>query len=397
LARATNKLTDTECKAAIKPGMLGDGGGLYLNVKPSGAKSWAFIWKQNGKRNEMGLGAYPTVKLAKARALAVECRQAVAEGRNPIAERKKEAVPSFGDCADMFLASMEGQWRNEKHRAQWRMTLEQYASPLRAKSVSDISTDDVLNVLTPIWQSKAETASRLRGRIERVLDYAKARGWRTGENPALWRGHLKNILPARQKLTRGHHAAMPYRDVPAFMEQLPGKEAMAARGLEFLILTAARSGEVLGSTWSEMDLENSVWTIPAKRMKAGKEHRVPLSPRALAIVKELHETRISDYVFPGQRPNRPLSEMAFEMLMRRMKADAFTVHGFRSAFRDWAGDETQFPRDIAEEALAHRVGDATERAYRRADALEKRRKLMGAWAAHCSGQFKDNVVRLKAT
>lgn len=394
MARATNKLTDTECKAAIKPGMLGDGGGLYLNVKPSGAKSWAFIWKQNGKRNEMGLGAYPTVKLAKARALAVECRQAVAEGRNPIAERKKDAVPSFGDCADMFLTSMEGQWRNEKHRAQWRMTLEQYASPLRAKSVSDISTDDVLNVLTPIWQSKAETASRLRGRIERVLDYAKARGWRTGENPALWRGHLKNILPARQKLTRGHHAAMPYRDVPAFMEQLPGKAAMAARGLEFLILTAARSGEVLGSTWSEMDLENAVWTIPAKRMKAGKEHRVPLSLRALSIVRELHETRISDYVFPGQRPNRPLSGMAFEMLMRRMKADDFTVHGFRSAFRDWAGDETQFSRDVAEEALAHRVGDATERAYRRADALEKRRQLMDEWQRYCLASTAKNVIRL---
>ncbi|MCO6409053.1 tyrosine-type recombinase/integrase [Hoeflea alexandrii] len=397
MARAINKLTDTECKAAAKPGMLGDGGGLYLNVKPSGAKSWAFIWKKDGKRNEMGLGAYPAVKLAKARALAAECRQAVAEGRNPIDERKKDAVPAFGECADMFLASMEGQWRNEKHRAQWRMTLEQYASPLRAKSVADISTDDVLKVLTPIWQTKAETASRLRGRMERVLDYAKARGWRTGENPALWRGHLKNILPARQKLTRGHHAAMPYKDVPAFIEPLPGKDAMAARGLEFLILTAARSGEVLGATWQEMDLENAVWTIPAKRMKSGKEHRVPLSPRALAIVKALHETRISDFVFPGQKQNRPLSGMAFEMLMRRMKADTFTVHGFRSAFRDWVGDETQFPRDIAEQALAHRIGDATERAYRRGDALEKRRKLMTAWADHCESAPVDNVISLVRT
>jgi integrase len=394
MARAINKLTDTECKAIAKPGMLGDGGGLYLSVKPSGAKSWAFIWKQNGKCNEMGLGTYPTVKLAKARTLAAECRQAVADGRNPINERKKDAVPTFGDCADLFLASMEGQWRNEKHRAQWRMTLEQYASPLRAKSVADISTDDVLKVLTPIWQSKAETASRLRGRIERVLDYAKARGWRADENPALWRGHLKNILPARQKLTRGHHAAMPYRDVPAFMEQLPGKEAMAARGLEFLILTAARSGEVLGATWSEMDLDKAVWTISAKRMKAGKEHRVPLSPRALAIVTESQETRISDYVFPGHRPNRPLSGMAFEMLMRRMKADAFTVHGFRSAFRDWAGDETQFSRDVAEQTLAHRVGDATERAYRRADALEKRRKLMEAWATYVETSRSKNVIQL---
>lgn len=394
MARAINKLTDTECKATAKPGLLGDGGGLYLNVKSSGAKSWAFIWKQNGKRSEMGLGAYPTVKLAKARALAVECRQAVAEGRNPIAERKKEAVPSFGDCADLFLASMEGQWRNEKHRAQWRMTLKQYASPLRARSVADISTDDVLNALTPIWQTKSETASRLRGRIERVLDYAKARGWRTGENPALWRGHLKNILPARQKLTRGHHAAMPYKDVPGFMEQLPSKDAMAARGLEFLILTAARSGEVLGATWQEIDFENAVWTIPAKRMKAGKEHRVPLSPRALAIVTALHETRISDFVFPGQKQNRPLSGMAFEMLMRRMKADAFTVHGFRSTFRDWAGDETQFSRDVAEQALAHRVGDATEQAYRRADALEKRRRLMEEWAHHCTPVSGGNVVQL---
>lgn len=394
MARAINKLTDTECKATAKPGMLGDGGGLYLNVKPSGAKSWAFIWKQNGKRNEMGLGAYPAIKLAKARALAIECRESVAEGRNPIAERKKDAVPNFGDCADMFLASMEGQWRNEKHRAQWRMTLAQYALPLRAKPVSDVSTDDVLKVLTPIWQSKAETASRLRGRIERVLDYAKARGWRTGENPALWRGHLKNILPARQKLTRGHYAAMPYRDVPAFMKQLPSKDAMAARGLEFLILTAARSGEVLGATWQEFDFENAVWTVPAKRMKAGKEHRVPLPPRALAIVKALYETPISDFVFPGQKPNRPLSGMAFEMLMRRMKADAFTVHGFRSAFRDWAGDETQFSRDVAEQALAHRVGDATEQAYRRADALEKRRRLMEEWAHHCTSIAGGNVVKL---
>lgn len=392
MARAINKLTDTECKAASKPGMLGDGGGLYLNVKPSGAKSWAFIWKQDGKRYEMGLGAYPAVKLAKARAWATEHRQAVAEGRNPIVERNKEAVPSFGDCCDKFLASMEGQWRNEKHRAQWRMTLGEYAKPIRSKMVSEIGTDDVLKVLSPIWQAKPETASRLRGRIERVLDFAKVRGWRTGENPALWRGHLKSILPARQRLTRGHHAAMPYRDIPAFIAQLPGKDAMAARALEFLILTAARSGEVLGAAWAEMDLEKAIWTIPAKRMKAGKEHRVPLSPRALAIVKALHETRISAYVFPGQKEGKPLSGMALEMQMRRMKADAFTVHGFRSAFRDWAGDCTSFPRDVAEQALAHRVGDATERAYRRADALEKRRKLMTAWEQYCASSKGNNVI-----
>ena len=203
----------------------------------------------------------------------------VAEGRDPIAEKRKEEEPTFGEAADRFLASNEGAWRNEKHRAQWRMTLETYAKPMRAEKVSDIGTDDVLAVLTPLWHKRPETASRLRGRIERVLDFAKARGWRQGENPALWRGHLKSILPARQKLTRGHHAAIPYKDVPGFMERLAGRDAMAARGLEFLIVTAARSGEVLGAKWDEMDLESSIWTIPATRMKAGREHRVPLSKR----------------------------------------------------------------------------------------------------------------------
>lgn len=239
-----------------------------------------------------------------------------------------------------------------------------------------------------------ETASRLRGRIERVLDYAKAHGWRAGENPALWRGHLKNVLPTRRTLSRGHHAAMPYQGVSKFVEGLRGKEAMAARALEFLILTAARSGEVLGATWAEMDLENALWIVPANRMKGGKEHRVPLSKRALEIVNALHEARGSDYVFPGQKLSRPLSGMAFEMLLRRMKADAFTTHGFRSAFRDWVGDATSFPREVAEAALAHRVGNSTELAYRRADALDKRRKLMAAWADHCAAIRGGKIVSM---
>nr|WP_316651403.1 integrase arm-type DNA-binding domain-containing protein [uncultured Gellertiella sp.] len=394
MARALNKLTDATCKAASIAGRLGDGGGLYLHVKPSGSKSWAFIWKQEGNRFEMGLGAYPTVKLAKARELATSHRQAISEGRNPIAEKQKTEIPSFLDCADTFLKSMEGQWRNEKHRAQWRMTVTEYTKAMHHKSVAEIGTDDVLKVLSPMWQEKPETASRLRGRLERILDFAKVRGWRTGENPALWRGHLKSILPARQKLTRGHHAAMPYSAVPAFMRELSSREAMAARGLEFLILTAARSGEVLGATWSEIDLDNAIWTVPANRMKAGKEHRVPLTPRALAIAKALHETRFSDWVFPGQRLNRPLSGMSFDKLMERVGVDQYTVHGFRSAFRDWVGDETHFPREVAEQALAHRVGDATERAYRRADALEKRRKLMEAWETFIGGLRPGNVVRL---
>jgi|LGOV01.1.fsa_nt_gb integrase len=387
MARAIHKLTDRSCKTLNKPGMMSDGGGLYLSIKPSGSRSWSFVWKKDGKRNEMGLGAYPAVSLAKARILAADNREIIAEGRNPIEERRKDTVPTFGECADQFIASMETQWRNEKHRAQWRMTLATYAEPIRSKRVSDVNTDDVLKVLNPIWQKRPETASRLRGRIERVLDYAKARGWRSGENPALWRGHLKSILPARTKLSRGHHAAMPYKDVPAFVERLRGLEAISARALEFLILTAARSGEVREATWEEFDLEAGIWTVPASRMKAGKEHRVPLSGRALEIVDELQKLQVSDFVFPGQRADRPMSNMAYAMLMRRLKLGQYTVHGFRSAFRDWAGDETHFPRDIAEQALAHQIGNETERAYRRADALGKRRELMAAWADHCLSEI----------
>jgi integrase len=259
------------------------------------------------------------------------------------------------------------------------MTLTDYAALLRPMKVDSIDTEAVLRVLAPVWQAKPETASRLRGRIERVLDAARAKGERQGENPARWRGHLDHLLPARQKLTRGHHAAMDYADLPAFLATLRDREAVAALGLEFLILTAARTGEALGATWGEIDLDGKVWTVPAERMKAGREHRVPLSPAVIAVIEKLKALRQGDHLFPGHRKDRPLSNMAFEMLMRRMSQNV-TVHGFRSAFRDWAGEASTFPREIAEGALAHTVGDATERAYRRGDALEKRRKLMDAWA-----------------
>lgn len=383
MARLQNKLSDPKCRAEKKPGLLSDGGGLYLDVKPTGAKSWAFVWRRDGKRNEMGLGAYPAVGLARARKLAADHRTAIAEGRNPLGEKKKEEEPLFGECVGQFLGSMEGQWRNEKHRAQWRSTLATYAAALNGKRVSQVDTTAVLAVLTPIWTKLPETASRLRGRIERVLDFAKAKGWRSGENPALWRGHLKNVLPARQRLSRGHHAALPYGDVAGVVERLSVLPGVSARSLEFLILAAARSGEVREATWSEIDLDAKVWTVPAQRMKAGREHRVPLTSRMVAILEGMKALRISDHVFPGQKPDKPLSVMAYAMLLRRMKLDAFTVHGFRSAFRDWAGDQTAFPREIAEAALAHTVGDATERAYRRSDALERRRALMEAWEGHC--------------
>jgi integrase len=386
MARSFNKLSDTYLRSGtLKVGRHSDGGGLYLNVSPSGTKSWLFMWVVAGKRREMGLGPYPAISLAKARNRASTCRTQLEDGLDPIAERDREAEPTFGKCADLFLESMEASWRNDKHRAQWRMTLDIYCEPIRGKRVSSIDTEDVLKVLKPLWSTKPETASRLRGRIERVLDFAAARGWRNSENPARWRGHLKSVLPARVVLSRGHHAAMPYDDVPAFVAKLRNAAAMAARALEFLILTAARSGEALGATWAEIDLGARAWTIPALRMKAAREHRVPLSDRAVAILTQLAEARVSEFVFPGQKPGRPLSATAMEMLLRRMKADQYTVHGFRSAFRDWAGDETQFQREVAEAALAHRVGDATERAYRRADALEKRRELMKAWERFCQG------------
>jgi integrase len=276
------------------------------------------------------------------------------------------------------------------------MTLKTYAAPLRNLAVAEVDTAGVLNVLRPIWQSKPETASRLRGRIERVLDAARARGLRAGENPARWRGHLDHLLPKRQKLTRGHHAALPYVSVPAFMSELRERKAVAALALEFLILTAARSGEVLGARWEEIDFAANVWTVPAGRMKAGREHRVPLPARAVELLETVKLLTTSDDIaslpiFPTQAGSKPLSAMALAMLLRRMKV-ACTVHGFRSSFRDWAGEATSFPRELAEAALAHTVGDATERAYRRGDALERRRKVMEAWAAYVDAPSEPTVL-----
>lgn len=283
MSRTLHRLTDSFARSPqLTSGRHGDGGGLYLNVKEGGSKSWIFLFKRDGARKALGLGSYPAIGLAAARKKADELRTKIALGADPRTIAKDKSEPTFSDCVDRFLESMEGQWRNEKHRAQWRMTLgNSYCSVLLPKKVSSIGTEDVLKVLTPIWTTKAETGSRIRGRIERVLDYAKVRGWRSGENPALWRGHLKSILPARRTLTRGHHAAMPYGEVPAFVELLRSREAMAARALEFLILTTARSGEVLGAQWDEINLETAVWTVPATRMKAGREHRVPLSGTAV--------------------------------------------------------------------------------------------------------------------
>lgn len=345
---------------------------------------------RKGKRKEMGLGGLSRVSLADARELASEQRRLLGRGVNPITARAaalkahKAAEHTFGSFADDLINDLQSQFRNEKHIAQWKMTLREYAAPIRNMRLDSIETSDVLKILKPIWQSRPETASRLRGRIERVLDAAKAQGLRSGENPARWRGHLDSLLPKRQKLTRGHHAAMPYTAIPDFTERLRDAGTVSAKALEWTILAAARSGETLGARWTEIDREAKIWNVPAERMKAGRPHRVPLTDRMLAILKELETTRGDNpYLFPGIKPKKPLSGMSMAMQMRRMKLEQYTIHGFRSSFRDWAAEETHFAREVAEAALAHVIGDATERAYRRGDALEKRRSLMSAWAAHC--------------
>jgi integrase len=351
------------------------------------------MWKVAGKRREMGLGSLRDVPLAKARQRAADARQKLADGLDPIALRDKPKTMTFGEAADALFENLSPSWRGEKHRANWKMTLTVYCASLWAKSVAEIGTEDVLKILQPLWAAKPVTASRLRGRIERVLDFARARGQRSGENPARWRGHLDAILPRPRKFAQRHHKAMPFDEVPASVAAVRERREVASRALEFLILTAARSGEVLGAQWDEVNFEARVWTVPAIRMKGGREHRVPLSARAIEILREMERYRFSEFVFPGFKHKKPLSKMALDRVLRRMKVDV-TVHGFRSAFRDWAGERTHFPREVAEAALAHLVGDAVERAYRRGDALEKRRKLMDAWAGFLGPEVQSNVVRL---
>jgi integrase len=395
MARILGRLSAVRVQGVRKPGYYGDGGGLYLRVAPGGAKGWIFRYGGRGRRRDMGLGGYPSIGLAKARELAGDCRGMIAAGLDPIAARNEKRAAAaveaakamtFDDCATAYITAHEAAWRNPKHRQQWKNTLSTYVSPVLGKlPVAAVDTGLVLKVLEPIWARKPETASRVRGRMEAVLDWAKVRGYRTGENPARWRGHLDHLLPAKSKVRKvEHHAALPYAQVGAFVASLHEQPGVSAHALEFLILTATRTGETLGATWDEVDIGAKLWTIPADRMKAGKEHRVPLSDAALAVLKEMREIRHSDYVFPGGRDRRPLSEMSLLMLLRRMKQGDITAHGFRSTFRDWAAERTTFAREVAEMALAHAIPDAVEAAYRRGDLVDKRRKLMDAWAAYCA-------------
>lgn len=384
-----------------------DGGGLYLRVTKEGGKSWVFIYPHPGKlraQREMGLGSYPSVSLEEARRLADRARQELRDGIDPI-EKKKAAklakaleqakAMTFDECATAYIEANRAGWKNDKHAGQWKTTLATYASPIIGKlPVADIDKGLVLKVLEPIWNEKAETASRLRGRIEAVLDWATAREYRTGDNPARWKGHLDKLLPKRSKIsTVQHHPALPYARIGAFMIELRKQAGMGALALEFAILTAARSGEVRGATWSEIDLEARRWIIPVERMKAGKEHHVPLSDAALDLLKRLPGLAESALVFPAPRGG-VLSDMTLTAVLRRMQGDdapiwtdtggeAITVHGFRSTFRDWAGETTAYPREVIEHALAHQLKDKAEAAYQRGSLLDKRRRLMDDWQRFC--------------
>ena len=385
--RTRHKLNVKQVAALQRIGVHSDGGGLYLRIRRGGSRSWLFVKVHNGRRREFGLGSTIDVSLAIAREHAAELRRAFLEGREIIHLQRSIEIPTtptFGQFADEFITSIASGFRNQKHINQWSSTIKTYAAPIADKPISDINERDLLKILQPIWLEKHDTASRVRGRIERILDAAKVKGLREGENPARFRGHLSLLLPSAKKAGSKHHAAMPYAELPAFMTQLRKRQGMAARALEFTILTAARSGETLGMTWKEIDLEAAIWSIPAERMKAGEGHIVPLCDAAIALLTFL-------------RPNQPdggrkvfhngkgtgLSNMAMLQLLRRMELHGVTVHGFRSSFRDWAGEETNVEREVIEMALAHQIESKTERAYRRARSLEKRRSLMNLWRSYC--------------
>ena len=400
-----NKLSAVAVQKAKEPGYYGDGGGLWLQISKLGGKSWVFRFTLHGKAREMGLGPLRTISLAEARAKALQYRKAVADGRDPIEERRAEKARSkletvktktFAECAKTYIEAHRAGWKNEKHAKQWTSTLETYAFPdLGPLPVAAIDTGLVLKVLEPIWYEKTETASRLRSRMEAILEWARVRGYRQGDNPARWNG-LKTQLPARNKVQAvKHHAALPYKEIAAFMAELRDRNGFSARALEFSILTASRSGEVRGATWQEIDLQARIWTIPGNRMKAGKEHRVPLSEPSVKLLEALRRVEGSDYLFPSIKGGQ-LSDMALTKVLRDMKRGDVTQHGFRSTFRDWAGETTAYPREVIEHALAHKLKDKAEAAYQRGDMLMKRARLMADWALYCGTiqQVSGNVVAI---
>jgi integrase len=412
--RTTGRLTALKVERTRESGMYADGGGLYLRVTPDGTKNWVYRYMLDGRPRWMGLGPLALYGLQEARAKALEARRLRHEGVDPIDTRRAQRARArldaakavtFRECAESYINAHRAAWRNGKHAGQWATTLKTYAEPVVGPlPVQSLDTALVVKVLERIWTEKPETAGRLRQRIEKILDYAKVLGYRDGENPARWRGHLDKLLPAISKVRKvEHHAALPYAALPAFLKRLREQEGTAALALEFAILTAARTGEVIGARWSEIDLAAKVWTVPAGRMKAGKDHRVPLSDRALAILTASKPRNGAaeigqQFVFAGGKPGLSLSNMAFLMLLRRMGRRDLTAHGFRSTFRDWCAESTHFPSEVAEMALAHTVGDKVEAAYRRGDMFERRRRLMQQWATFCItavDQDQKKIVSLR--
>ena len=401
MARILGKLSALTVNKAKGKGLNPDGGGLYLQIGATGGKSWLFRFMRHGKAHAMGLGALHAVTLAEARVKAGDCRKLLAAGLDPLDAKKSEQLQArlaaakgttFEACAKAYIEAHKAGWRQERHAKQWDQALAKHAYPVMGKLPVDlIDTALVMKVLEPIWQKKTETAKRLRGRIECILDWAKVREYRQGENPARWRGHLENLLARPSKLIKVEHfAALPYAKVNGFLQSVDNQAGLAAKSLKLVIFTACRSNEVLGAAWDEIDFENKVWAIPAERMKTGKEHRVPLTAPALAILKDLKreaatepDKEPSPYVFPSPKGSGFLSNISMLALLKRMERRDITVHGFRSSFRDWAAEQTNFPREVAEAALAHAIQSRVEAAYRRSDLFEKRRLLMEKWARYC--------------
>jgi len=398
MARAFEKLSDLKVRKVKSPGYLGDGGGLYLQVSPSLSKSWVFRYQANGRTREMGLGSFNTFGLRDARDRATSCRKLLADGIDPIeqrnaAQQKKRLsdarVMTFGQCCEKYIEAHRSGWKNAKHAGQWDATLRTYCTLLWPLDVATIDTVLVMKCLEPIWKAKTETASRVRGRIESVLAWATVRKFRTGDNPAAWRNHLDQLLPKRSKVQKvEHRAALPYADMPEFMTKLHLRQGLSARALELQILTATRPGEAAGAQWDEFDVPAAMWIIPADRMKAGKEHRIPLSPTVLALLQSLipitpkgKQLHIAGHVFPGVK-DRPLTTAAAMNLLKELHPQ-ITAHGFRSTFRDWAAETTKHPREVIEAAMAHRLKDKSEAAYQRGDLLIRRAKLMKDWARYC--------------
>ncbi|MBA4142317.1 MAG: integrase arm-type DNA-binding domain-containing protein [Nitrosospira sp.] len=382
-----------------KPGVYGDGAGLYIRVTEGRSKHWIYRFTLAGKEHWMGLGPYPEVSLEEAREATLKARKKRYAGINPIsardAERARAKNLTFQQCADQYIASHRSGWKNPKHVDQWTNTIATYCGPVIGKlPVEQVTVGLVMRVLEPIWTTKAETAGRLRGRIESILDWATVRGYREGDNPARWKGQLDHLLPNISRVKRiTHHAALGYAEMAELMLTLRQQAGIAARALEYAILTACRSGEVRLAAWEEIDLHSRVWIIPGERMKAAKEHRVPLSDAAIAVLNQMDQS--TKFIFPGRTEGRPLSDMSLSAVLRRMGRDDLTVHGFRSTFRDWASESTAYPRDVAEMALAHSIGNKVEAAYRRGDLFTKRTRMMADWAEFCNKKQGGEVVPLK--